>query len=274
MKVPSSSHRWPPKSYAGNFAFIKIFITFVEKDQTNMKDAQLIFGIMQNDERVWRHICREMKAGFASILGQTFSSDRISNEDIDDIFQESLVVLMQKVKDGKVVCSHEGTLFSYLVQIGKLTACNMIRKKRAHSLDDTVTFSLYIHNGEDEGDELGVEEKQQMQNNFLDKLFSRIPSECSTLLKHFYWNHKPMDEIASILGMRNADSVKSKKSKCMNRIKEIAARIIEDDEFAEEAIRNAIERTALRELIEDERIHANSGYSIAALHVDNNDEEQ
>ena len=49
--------------------------------------------------------------------------------------------------------------------------------------------------------------------------------------------------------------------------------IIEDDEFAEEAIRNAIERAALRELIEDEKIHANSGCSIAALDVDKNDEE-
>ena len=239
-----------------------------------MTDSQLIFGIMQNDERAWKYICREMKPGFASILGQTFTIDRISDEDIDDVFQESLIVLMQKVKSGSVVSSREGALFSYLVQIGKLTACNMIRKRRTENLDDAVTFSIYLHNSEEDGDELAIDEKQQMQNDFLDKLFGRIPSECSTLLKHFYWNRKPMDEIASILGMRNADSVKSKKSKCMNRIKEIAARIIEDDEFAEEAIRNAIERVALRELIEDERIHANNGYSIAALDIDKNDEEQ
>ncbi|MBQ7946609.1 MAG: sigma-70 family RNA polymerase sigma factor [Bacteroidaceae bacterium] len=232
-----------------------------------MTDSQLIFGIMQNDERAWRHICREMKPGFASILGQTFSIDRISHEDIEDIFQESLIVLMQKVKSGGVTSSHEGALFSYLVQIGKFTACNLIRKEREQNVDDAVTFSLYLHNSEEEGD-MAVDEKQQMQNDFLDKLFSRIPSECSTLLKHFYWHHKPMDEIASILGMRNADSVKSKKSKCMNRIKEIAARLIEDDEFAEEAIRNAIERAALRELVEDERIYANNGYSTAALDID------
>ena len=236
-----------------------------------MTDPQLIFGIMQNDERAWRHICREMKPGFVSILGQTFSVDRISNEDIEDIFQESLIVLMQKVKSGKVACSHEGALFSYLVQVGKLTACNQLRKKRELNWDDAVTFSLQLHNIED--DEIAAYEKQQAQNELLDKIFGRIPSECSTLLKHFYWNHKPMDEIASILGMRNADSVKSKKNKCMNRIKEIAARIIENDEFAEEVVRNAIERAALRELIEDERIHAESGHSMAALDIDDKDGE-
>lgn len=236
-----------------------------------MTDSQLIFGIMQNDERAWRHICREMKPGFVSILGQTFSVDRISNEDIEDIFQESLIVLMQKVKSGKVACSHEGALFSYLVQVGKLTACNQLRKKRELNLDDAVTFSLQLHNIED--DEIAAYEKQQARNELLDKIFGRIPSECSTLLKHFYWNHKPMDEIASILGMRNADSVKSKKNKCMNRIKEIAARIIENDEFAEEVVRNAIERAVLRELIEDERIHAESGHSMAALDIDDKDGE-
>ena len=238
-----------------------------------MTDSQLIFGILQNDERAWRHICREMKPGFVSILGQTFSGDKISNEDIEDIFQESLIVLMQKVKSGAVVSSHDGALFSYLVQIGKLTTCNQVRKKRALSFDETVTFSIQLHNSEVEDDEISVDEKQQMQNDFLDKLFDRIPSECGTLLKHFYWNHKPMDEIASILGMRNADSVKSKKNKCMNRIKEIAARIIEDDEFAEEIIRNAVERAALRELREDERIHANSSSCMAALDIDDKNEQ-
>ena len=236
-----------------------------------MTDSQLIFGIMQNDERTWRYICREMKPGFASILGQAFSADKISDEDIDDIFQESLIVLMQKVKSGSVACSREGALFSYLVQIGKLTACNLVRKKSALSLDDSVTFSMHLHNMAD--DEIAVDEKQQMQDELLDKVFDRIPSECSILLKQFYWYHKPMDEIASILGMRNADSVKSKKNKCMNRIKEIAARIIENDEFAEEVVRNAIERAALRELIEEERIHAESGHSMAALDVDDKDEE-
>ena len=236
-----------------------------------MTDSQLIFGILQNDERAWRHICREMKPGFVSILGQTFSVDSISSEDIEDIFQESLIVLMQKVKGGKVTCSRDGALFSYLVQIGKLTACNLIRKKRELNLDNAVTFSHQLHNMEDDG--IAVDEKQQAQDELLDKLFNRIPAECSTLLKHFYWNHKPMDEIASILGMRNADSVKSKKNKCMNRIKEIAARIIENDEFAEEVVRNAIERAALRELIEEERIHADSGHCMAALDTEEKDEE-
>ncbi len=114
-----------------------------------MTDSQLIFGILQNDERAWRYICREMKPGFASILGQTFSAKRISNDDIDDIFQESLIVLMQRVKSNAIAISRDGALFSYLVQIGKFTACNMLRKKRTLGIDDEVTFSLHLHNIEE-----------------------------------------------------------------------------------------------------------------------------
>ena len=239
---------------------------FVSKQQRPMTDSQLIFGILQNDERAWRHICREMKSGFTSILWQTFSASNISNEDIDDIFQDSLLVLMQRVKSGDVVSSREGALFSYLVQIGKLTGCNLLRKKRTLVSEDAVTFSLNLHNIEES--DISVDEKQQMQNDFLDKVLDLLPAECRTLLKHFYWNHKPMDEIASILGMRNADSAKTKKNKCMNKFKDIAAKLIESDEFAEEAVRAAVERTALKELLEDERFYAENGISMAALNVE------
>ena len=237
-----------------------------------MTDSQLIFGILQNDERAWRYICREMKVGFASILLQTFSASKISNEDIEDIFQDSLLVLMQRVKSGDVVSSREGALFSYLVQIGKLTGCNLLRKKRTLVSDDAVTFSLNLHNIEES--DISVDEKQQMQNDFLDKVLDLLPAECRTLLKHFYWNHKPMDEIASMLGMRNADSAKSKKSKCMNKVKEIATQLIENDEFAEEAVRNAIERAALRELIEEERYNADNGFTMAALNIEDKEDDE
>ena len=237
-----------------------------------MTDSQLIFGILQNDERAWRYICREMKPGFASILWQIFSASNISNEDIEDIFQDSLLVLMQRVKSGDVLSSREGALFSYLVQIGKLTGCNLLRKRRTLVSDDAVTFSLNLHNIEES--DIAVDEKQQMQNDFLDKVLDMLPTECRTLLKHFYWNHKPMDEIASILGMRNADSAKSKKSKCMNKVKEIATQLIESDEFAEEAVRNAIERSALRELIEEERYNADNGFTMAALNIEDKEDDE
>ncbi|MBQ9137590.1 MAG: sigma-70 family RNA polymerase sigma factor [Alistipes sp.] len=237
-----------------------------------MTDAQLIFGILQNDERTWRYIYREMKSGFASILAQSFSVKMFSNDEIDDIFQDSLIVLMQRVKSGDVTSSREGALFAYLVQIGKFTAHNLLRRKGVRSTFEKVTNSAKQHNSIEEGI-IAVDEKQQTQNDFLDTVIQRLPEECKAILKYFYWDHKPMDEIASILGMRSADSAKSKKSKCMNKIRNIAAQLFADDDFAEEVVRNAIERAALRELIEEERYNADNGFCMAALDIDSKAED-
>lgn len=226
---------------------------------------------MQNDDRAWRFIYRNMKSGFASIIGQAFPFGNMSDEDMEDIFQESCIVLMQKVKNGGVAVSREGALFSYLVQIGKLTACNLLRKRRSLTPEEMVTISLNLHK-EDEDSEITVDEKQKSQDEFLDRVFDSIPPECKTLLKHFYWGRKNMEEIAGILGMRNADSAKTKKNKCMNKFKDIAAKLIERDKFAEEAVRAAVERAALKELLNDEKVYAENGICMAALDIDKDTE--
>lgn len=234
-----------------------------------MTDHQLLIGIMQNDERAWKHICRNMKQGFAAILVQTSSLNSLTNEDIEDIFQESCIVLMQKVKSGGIAISRDGALFSYLVQIGKLTACNLVRKRKDITTENVVTISDNLHK---EYEDISVDEKQKSQDEFLDRVFDSLPSDCKTLLKHFYWGRKPMDHIASVLGMRNADSAKTKKNKCMNKFKDIAAKLIESDEFAEEAVRAAVERAALKELLENEKVYAENGICTAALNTDDTEE--
>lgn len=232
-----------------------------------MTDHQLLIGIMQNDERAWKHICRNMKQGFTAILVQTLNS--LTNEDIEDIFQESCIVLMQKVKSGGIAISRDGALFSYLVQIGKLTACNLVRKRKDITTENVVTISDNLHK---EYEDISVDEKQKSQDEFLDRVFDSLPSDCKTLLKHFYWGRKPMDHIASVLGMRNADSAKTKKNKCMNKFKDIAAKLIESDEFAEEAVRVTVERAALKELLENEKVYAENGICTAALNTDDKEE--
>lgn len=201
--------------------------------------------------------------GFASILVQEFATYRLQKQDIEDIFQESLLVLMNKIKSGGMIIPREGAIFSYLVQIGKFTACNFLRKRNHLSSADAVTIldkQHYVAEGD-----MATQEKQEAQNEFLDRVFDSMPAECKRLLMLFYWERKPMDDIASILGMRNADSAKTKKSKCMNKFKEIAAQLIASDEFAEDAVRATVERAALRELLEDESAYAEGGISLAAL---------
>ena len=183
---------------------------------------------------------------------------------------------MEKVKKGGVVLSREGALFSYLVQVGKLLACNLVRKKRALSPEEMITTSINLHkeeNGEDFITPIDV--KQQTQNEFLDRVFTSIPEDCQKLLKNFYWGRKPMDEIACMLGLRNADSAKTKKNRCMNKFIEIGKMLVNNDEYAEEIVRAAVERAALRELLQDEfALMNNTDIRMAALDIEDEDNKE
>ena len=141
---------------------------------------------------------------------------------------------------------------------------------------EEITVTVNLHD-DTQDVEMPLDEKQQAQNEFLDRVFDSIPADCQMLLKRFYWDRKPLDEIASTLGLRNADTAKTKKNRCMNKFKDIASKLLESDEFAEEAVRAAVERAALKELLEDERAYCEiPDIAIAALKTEedkNNTEE-
>ena len=227
-----------------------------------MKDTRILLGIINNEEQTWKYLYSDIKPAFASTLTRLFPSADL-RDCIDDIFQETCVILMCKAKEGKLTITREGALYSYIVQIGKLLTHNKIRKNRTLTAEEIATLNINLHD-----DSTDVDMKQREQDAFLDRVFDSIHSECKLLLKLFYWDKKSMDDIASILGMRNADSAKTKKNKCMNKFKDIAAKLIENDEYAEEVVRAAVERAALRELLKEESISAASGVKTAALDVE------
>ena len=238
-----------------------------------MTDAQIVMSILQNDSRGWRYICRNMKQGFAAILSRTFSFGRTANADIEDIFQDSCIVLMQKVKGGKFTITGEHSVFKFLVKIGINNACNFIRKHRLLTSKEEVTVTLNLHD-DNQDVELSVDEQQQAQDEFLDRAFDSLPDTCKAIFKKFYWERKSMDEIADIIGYNTADSVKSKKSNCMKKFKDFAKKLLESDEFAEEAVRATAERAALKELLEEERFYAENGITMAALDIDEEPEKE
>ena len=195
------------------------------------------------------------------------------------------MILMENIKQGKFEVRQGSVLFSYFVEIGKRTMQTTMRKKAKHhpvpSKNEDTPHIIQLWTGpakkiqEEESETISTEDKQKEQDRFLDRVFDSIPDACKTLLKKFYWDHKPMDEIASILSLRNADTAKTKKNRCMNQFKEIAKKLVESDEFAEDIVRACVERASLRELLEDERVMANDSFiRIAALDTEEDKDNQ
>ena len=243
-----------------------------------MTDLQIIQGIIDNNPIVWRYICRNLKSPFVATLKRIYATTILADDDWEDIFQDSCIILMEGVKNGKFEQRPGSMLFSYFVEIGKKTLQNALRKKEKHHpvvKKDGSTHILIFNpkdspkSAEDTDKEVTAEEKQTAQNEFLDRVFDSVPIECKRIFKMFYWDHKPMDEIASIFGLRNANSAKTKKTRCMKLFKDVKEALLKSGDYDEELIKAAAERASLRELLEDERAYCQlDDVAIAALKIE------
>lgn len=230
-------------------------------------DSGIVLGIMNNDPKVWRYIYGEMKNGFMAMLKKLPGCEFLDDDDLEDLFQDTCIALMTNVKQRKYATREGASLFAYMVEIGKRTAFNMLRKKNNYT--DELVMELTALYYPESTDEISAEEKQLEENRLLDRAFDSISEQCKQIFKKFYWDKKDMDEIASMMGFRDANSAKVQKSKCLKKFKDTGKQLIENGELADDAICDAAERAALKDILEEERmLSENADYRQAALDID------
>ena len=222
-----------------------------------MTDSELIRGIRENSPSVWRELymanCDKIRAKIAPMLVRT------KDVTFDDLFEEALLTLMENVKDGKVVEGKRTNLSGYLYTICWRMALRLeTRSKRKEEKEsERAAEEEGWKKGEvepiDEEDTSVEPEEYQEAMAFLERVLDSIPPKCKSILRRFYWDKLPMSEIAAIHGLRNENSAKTTKNRCMDKFKEIAKAMLADDSKAEEAVRRTVERDALRDLLEEIR---------------------
>lgn len=174
------------------------------------------------------------------LLGQFFEKERskvlavlrnrlsILVDDAEDIYQDASIPLFNNIKNGKLktmTCS----LSTYYMQICLNMGYNFVN--RGHS---TTSFDQIMDNTQyDEyslaqleavlglGDGLSAEQAAMMRDIVQD-----LPHPCEDILWAYYGDDLSMKEIADVVGFNGADSVKSKKSQCLSKLKERFTKII------------------------------------------------
>ena len=232
-----------------------------------MTDQQIVQGILDNDEMAWRFIYANMRGALLGSLRKKFPS-AFSAEEWNDVFVDTCEALMVNVKRGKYEVMENATLYTYILKIAENTTLAFWRKKKGTVIKEDISYVKDMV----EDIDLLPDEKQRTQNEFLDRVLESIPEDCRLLLKKFYWDRIPMERLAPMFGYKNADNVANKKNKCMKKIKDVKERLFEDGDFDEDTVKAAVERAALRELLESERIRMEEGYRLAALDVDDKED--
>jgi RNA polymerase sigma factor (sigma-70 family) len=142
-----------------------------------------------------------------------------SADDAADVFQESMVILYEKVQneDFRLSCK----IGTYLFAISK----NLWYKKIERQAKQP--GYLPANTGTDEGfdkeyeDDLNVHMEREMHYEQLNTALDQLGEPCRSLLKAFYHHDKSMMEISEEFGYTNPDNAKTQKYKCLARLRKI-----------------------------------------------------
>lgn len=173
-------------------------------------DAKILDLIRQGNEEalvMLYHANRKMIMAFVTRNNGT-------PDDGEDLLQESLLVLWERVRAGRFEYSAKLSTFLFG------TARNMWMRRLANKRRESPAIldpDSYSDGGASLLENLIVSEEAAMVQEALKK----IGAPCRQLLLLFYWEELSMEEIAGRMGFANADTVKSKKYQCKKALERV-----------------------------------------------------
>ena len=174
------------------------------------KGSNIIEQIRAGNQAPIEEIYLEYKKDFL-LYAAGFS---IEEEEVLDIFQDSIIVLYENIVSGKLT-TFTCSVKTYLFAIGKYKIYSLLRKK---SKIATKEFSEYefLWKEEDSVVNLQQENIQKMQ-----WAIQKLGNRCKTILKLFYYQNYTIGEIKHQLDYASKEVVKSQKSRCLKRLREL-----------------------------------------------------
>lgn len=167
-----------------------------------MKDEEILRRLKNGDESALQYLYKKHYRMMLRLVTKNSGTE----EEARDIFQETLIVLWQKVRSGDFVLTSKLSTFLYSV-CQNLWRKELERKRRLSSeeKDDIV--------------EQNWEEKERVE--LVRQCLAQLGETCQKVLTFYYFDRMNMKEIAEQLGFASADVAKSKKYKCMQELERI-----------------------------------------------------
>lgn len=173
-------------------------------------DREVVLGILNNSEEA----LNKLYVSYFPMVLQFILNNNGDEDDAKDVYQESIIVLYNKIKSGNFELSSKLKTFIYAVS-------------RRIWLKKLAQQSKKTNNIADFEDVLAVEEEVEMheqKNMQFDKMKVALDSlgePCKTIIEDFYIHNLSMQDICDKFGYTNADNAKTQKYKCLQRLKKI-----------------------------------------------------
>lgn len=138
-----------------------------------------------------------------------------SEEDALDIFQDALVLFVEKARDESFELT--SAIKTYLFSVCKFKLYDKNRSKKEISFGET-PYDLEDSVKED----LAEHQKKEARFAILRKVMHELGERCTNILQRYYYLRESMSEIAVALGYANVNTAKTQKYKCMERARKMA----------------------------------------------------
>ena len=158
-----------------------------------------------------------------SYLRKTFS---VSDDDLNDIYQESSTALFLNIRDGKL-SNLTSSLSTYFLRVCINQTLKFIgkRQKVVPLLNDsTITNKDAFRSDKiDELYQLCTEdedaERISRSEKIVQSIIDSMQDTCKNIFKGYYWDNFTTSTIADLFGFANANSVKAQKYKCLQKFR-------------------------------------------------------
>ncbi|HPG11734.1 MAG TPA: sigma-70 family RNA polymerase sigma factor [Chitinophagaceae bacterium] len=174
------------------------------------RENSLLEGLATRDRRAVETIYKEnFNMVQALIINNNGSAD-----DAKDIFQETMIVLFEKVRSSGFELNCQIKTFVYSVA-RRLWLKRLQQQNRYTAPGDSMESVVPVE------EDLDAHDQRNAEFEMMEKAINNLGEPCKSLLEAYYLQNQSMQEIAASFGYTNADNAKNQKYKCLVRLKKI-----------------------------------------------------
>jgi RNA polymerase sigma factor (sigma-70 family) len=177
--------------------------------------------MLKEDDDILLKIRREENAAFDLLYKFYFPSvayyiqqNSGNTADAEDVFQETIIVLLQKTKESHFVLT--ASLKTYLFAIAKNIWLKRLRNSHLLFYEKIEIFEDYdFCEIEEEVEAISLGER-------ISELMFRLSISCQRILRFSFWFGDSIETIMQKAGYKNKHSVSSQKNKCLDKMRELS----------------------------------------------------
>jgi RNA polymerase sigma factor (sigma-70 family) len=180
--------------------------------KNRFSDSDLIEAIREKD--LLEQAILQLYQDHSEITRSFIMGKRGTEQDADDIFQETIVSFIDSVQKGKF--RQESGIRTFLISISKNIWYNEIRKRQRADNREKI---FEMDRDQEEGPVTEMINDREMKQQ-LNKMLQELGESCKKILELFYYENFSMKEIVSQMHYENEQVVRNKKYKCLQQLTE------------------------------------------------------